>query len=338
LDIELINITHSFIVSSPAVRTDIHERFSGKVSWPLLRFSERMAALGVRERSPERLLNGLVSLAIEGFRSDSYITGLIEDMIFQSALKIGIDPTRLYTQVAVISIPRVADRLMGFIERSEMVLPRSYIEVNGEDGFWYLPTYDLQGEDPTLHWLFNALFNSNSDVRIKAAEGINNTISNIKEILYLDKKSANIRRNLRNTILSWQNQVTDSMYDANPKSSSLLINNRLSIGKTRLIEYWNDVFNIVDNPEKQRERALDGLRSLQSIETVDTLILALKDKNYWVRVLIAEILGKIGSRRAIPSLVYLEQAHSGKSKQSERIRVAATTAIAKIQAGGELGL
>jgi hypothetical protein len=37
-------------------------------------------------------------------------------------------------------------------------------------------------------------------------------------------------------------------------------------------------------------------------------------------------------------LVYLEQAHSGKSKQSERIRVAATTAIAKIQAGGELGL
>jgi hypothetical protein len=63
-------------------------------------FAERMASLGVRERSRARLLEGLVALVIEGYKDDFRSNMVCLAPLYDAALKIGVDAQVLFEEAA----------------------------------------------------------------------------------------------------------------------------------------------------------------------------------------------------------------------------------------------
>ncbi len=113
---------------------------SERNSYTLLAFAERMAALGVREESRERLLDGLLALIIENYNADwrDNLTKLAP--LYHSAVKIGVDPQGLFTEAASYGNNEVAEIVREFPRRepeNRSIEAFGYREYYGEDRFRY---------------------------------------------------------------------------------------------------------------------------------------------------------------------------------------------------------
>lgn len=121
-------------------RETVYALTSESHSCTLLAFAERMAALGVRERSRERLLDGLLSLIIENYYADwrDNLTKLAP--LYNSAVKIGVDPRRLFSEAASYRNNEVSQVIRDFPERDpedRSLKAFGYEESLELDGFRY---------------------------------------------------------------------------------------------------------------------------------------------------------------------------------------------------------
>jgi hypothetical protein len=117
LDSVIGNLVSLYMKLSPTERETIHSLTKERNSYTLLAFAERMAALGVREKSRERLLEGLLSLIIENYNVDwrDNLTKLAP--LYHSAVKIGVDPQGLFTEAAAYGHNEVAEITREFPQR-----------------------------------------------------------------------------------------------------------------------------------------------------------------------------------------------------------------------------
>jgi hypothetical protein len=111
-----------------------------KTSLLFLSFSRRMAILGVRENSENRLFEGLMAHVIEDFRYDYRENLIMLSLLHYSAYKIGLNPYGLFQRAAAFATPETADHLLGYGRRKPgvgLIESMGYREVVTPDGISY---------------------------------------------------------------------------------------------------------------------------------------------------------------------------------------------------------
>jgi hypothetical protein len=157
LDSQLRQLCQSFANSDAEPRAQIRASISMREFGTLLAFSSRAAVFGIRERNAGWLVDGLTALSmIELDRVDFRDVLTSVSLLHHSAVRIGQDATQLLRAAAVLSDPKTAELINGFISRPpEYKVLRDkwgYDEVETKDGIgfigWgfsdYNPTYDLK--------------------------------------------------------------------------------------------------------------------------------------------------------------------------------------------------
>jgi hypothetical protein len=131
-----------FINASPPERSIFFRLVSSPFSGPLLTFAERMASLGVTERSPERIRAGLFALILEDNRGGDYRDNVIRFVpLYHAAGKIGVNPDELFSEVASSESNEIAKYIREFTEGSSYAksLDASlYKEADGSNGVRYV--------------------------------------------------------------------------------------------------------------------------------------------------------------------------------------------------------
>lgn len=103
LDQTIWKLIAQLIQADNPQRALILQQFGDRHSQMLFAFSERMASLGVREQSYHRLLQGLVALAIEGFRFDWRENLSRFSLYYDASIRIRADPEILFDQATSVS-------------------------------------------------------------------------------------------------------------------------------------------------------------------------------------------------------------------------------------------
>lgn len=142
LDSEISGLINNFLTSEPVEQQAI----IGKVMKPFLflAFSERMAILGVREISKNRLFEGLIAHVIEGFSYDPRENLLILSLLDHSASKIGLNPSDLFKEAAVFATPEAANYMLEYTHRKpreRKIGLMGYKEIMTPEGFSYQRTW-----------------------------------------------------------------------------------------------------------------------------------------------------------------------------------------------------
>jgi hypothetical protein len=141
---EISKIINIFVNSPSDGRRELIDALNSDHTFVLLAFAERMAALGVRERSRQRLFEGLIAIVIENFRYDTRENILILSLLNHSCVKIGVDPVELFREAASFADQEAADELNQFVKRppeSKGIKSMGYKEVMAQDGFRYQRTW-----------------------------------------------------------------------------------------------------------------------------------------------------------------------------------------------------
>jgi hypothetical protein len=123
----------------------------------LIGFGERAAVFGLRERSAERIADGLTALAmIEEERVDFRDALVALSLLNYSAVKIGADASKLLRDAAALAEPETAKLILEFNgrtpEQKDLRAAWGYEEVETEAGVGFIsreiekyePTYDLK--------------------------------------------------------------------------------------------------------------------------------------------------------------------------------------------------
>jgi hypothetical protein len=114
LDASLTDLVRAFEGASDAERKTFLQSLGHENSHLLIAYCERMATLGVRESSPRRLADGLVAIAIEGFRFDARDAIVRLALIYHSAEKLRVNPRELFDAAASMAGDEVAETLRRF--------------------------------------------------------------------------------------------------------------------------------------------------------------------------------------------------------------------------------
>ena len=106
-------------------------------------FSERMAALAVREQSEDRITKGLVALIIEDFKFDFRDNLRRLAPLYRSSERIGINPSQVFLKAASYANNDVAKAIVQFPNRAPQdrsLEAMAFKEEDGPDGFRYVST------------------------------------------------------------------------------------------------------------------------------------------------------------------------------------------------------
>jgi len=107
-------------------------------------FAGRMATLGVRERSRQRLLEGLVALIIEGYKQDFRDNIIRLGPLHDAAMRIDTNPRELFDEAAAYFSNAAATDIVGFPRRApenRSLEAMGFKESYDADGFKYERTY-----------------------------------------------------------------------------------------------------------------------------------------------------------------------------------------------------
>lgn len=141
IDTDVLGLIDLFMRSTPKERAFISSKFGTGHSFLLLGVSERLAALAVRERSPDILLKGLILLAFEDAKFDIRENILVMAPLYHSAIKIGANPRELFHSAATYATDEELKReLFGFpdrLEENRNLEAMEYKEIISPDGFRY---------------------------------------------------------------------------------------------------------------------------------------------------------------------------------------------------------
>jgi len=141
IDHQLSALIGLFLKAHPPERQQFFSLVSSSFSGLLISFAERMASLGVTEKSRVRLLEGLIALVLEDYRGgDPKDNIMILPLLYHAAEKIGADARELFSEAASYASNKAARQILDFPQRN----PRDksldaffYEEIDGADGFRY---------------------------------------------------------------------------------------------------------------------------------------------------------------------------------------------------------
>jgi len=140
LDEDMDDLIDLFIESSPAERDVILRRIDNNVAGAMMAFSRRMAVWGARRSSSDLLVKGGIALILEAGRGDIRDTMSVMPLLYHSAIKINVDPGKVFNEAAAYYRSVVSDALLDFLKRT----PRDrsleawgFEEVNGPEGIYY---------------------------------------------------------------------------------------------------------------------------------------------------------------------------------------------------------
>lgn len=141
LDENLSIVINTYSKLPPNAYVGYRKKFNPYNPWPLFTFAERMAILGVREHSIQRIFEGLIALVIEDLRYDSREALLILSLLYHSASKISADPINMFDKAAMFASREMANILSDFARYPTPIYKMGYIETISDDGFKYLRTW-----------------------------------------------------------------------------------------------------------------------------------------------------------------------------------------------------
>src|SRR5262245_30319042 len=141
LDKIIIKLTELYLSASDDERLLFFNTAGARFSDYLLVFAERMASVGLREKSTKRLLDGLIALIIEDGRGGDLRSNIMRMApLYDASGKIGIDSDNLFRTAASYSNNEVAKLIRTFHERppqNKSLRAMGYKEVDSPDGFRY---------------------------------------------------------------------------------------------------------------------------------------------------------------------------------------------------------
>jgi hypothetical protein len=140
LDGRVAAMLDAYVKGSTSAKAEITTIIGPDQTWGLLAYAERMAVLGVRQKSREPLEKALLALVVEGFRWDAREDMLILSLINHSAVKVSADPRQLFEEAARHASPEVAQYLCEFVGRrpeDKSIQSMGYSEEATSDGFSY---------------------------------------------------------------------------------------------------------------------------------------------------------------------------------------------------------
>lgn len=144
VDAEILELVRAFAAAPPPLRLAFQDHVTNKHSYALLVFSERMAALAVRERNEEHVRNGLAALALEAFDLDLRESLPIMCLLDHSSRKIGASSEALFQEAASLGPPETAAPFLEFLHRSpalRRIDAMGFQEAMTPDGFRYQRTW-----------------------------------------------------------------------------------------------------------------------------------------------------------------------------------------------------
>lgn len=140
LDNKVSQFINLFLNADNIDRRKILRMVDERLSSLLISFAERMASLGVREKSVERIRTGLVALLIEDHFGDWRDSLMRLSPLYHAAGKIGANPDEVFLEVAGLITNSAAISMKEFTARSpddRSLQAFSYQESTDEDGFRY---------------------------------------------------------------------------------------------------------------------------------------------------------------------------------------------------------
>lgn len=140
VDHEITDLINVFIQANPANREMILSKFDEEHAFTFIAYSERMAALAVRQQSSQIILKGLIALIIDGFKYNPLESLTILSLHYHSAEKIGVNPASLFDEAAKYADDKVATMISRFITRSpedKSLEAMGYEEMQASNGFKY---------------------------------------------------------------------------------------------------------------------------------------------------------------------------------------------------------
>jgi hypothetical protein len=140
LDVKLGKIIDSFVESSGVARKKLSSAFGMEQSFGLMAYAERMAIMAVRNHSEEPLRKGLLALVLEEFKYDGRESIMRLALLNHSAFKVGINPDRIFEEIASIATGGAAQAIREFAARAikdKSIESMGYSEDTTPDGFSY---------------------------------------------------------------------------------------------------------------------------------------------------------------------------------------------------------
>jgi len=119
LDNEITRLLDAYRSASNSEREQLRRVARLAQRLPLLAYAERMATLGLRERAPKCLEDGLLAIAVDDFGFDARDAIPILALQYNAAQRIGIDPDALFELASQYASDNVAEVLRGFPRRNE---------------------------------------------------------------------------------------------------------------------------------------------------------------------------------------------------------------------------
>ena len=140
LDKGLIDLIRDYINADNERRTFIDNSFNESHSSVFHLFSKQMAELSVRNKNKEYILFGLISLIIEGWKDDFRVNNSMMILLYNSAIKIGVDPNVIFKDATKLAVGSIKDKMINFLKKPDQkkaLNSAMYIESEGEHGFIY---------------------------------------------------------------------------------------------------------------------------------------------------------------------------------------------------------
>lgn len=144
LDVIIGDFVRRFMQATLPERKRISDAVPLREGALLYCFAGRMATLGVREQSRQRLLEGLIALIIEGYKEDFRDNIIRLGPLYDAALKIGADPQVLFEEAAAYLSNAPARDIAEFPQREpedKTLKAMGYKESSDADGFKYERTF-----------------------------------------------------------------------------------------------------------------------------------------------------------------------------------------------------
>lgn len=133
-----------YVAASNEARADIRSTISLNGSRVMGVLASRLAVEAVRQSSPDLIHKALIALSIEDCQFDSRDSTICLSMVFNSAVKLGVDVPQVFNEVAAISGARGAKLLLTWLGREPKLqaLSAFYLAegTNAEGQFAYIST------------------------------------------------------------------------------------------------------------------------------------------------------------------------------------------------------
>jgi hypothetical protein len=118
LDHKLTALSEIYLQSCTLRRSFIRSTITRDQGWLLILYSHRMAVFGVRAKSEEFIRDGLVAQAIENLAVGDVRDNLVAlTLLFDAAIRSGLDPARLFRHAADISGMAMSSVLTDYLKR-----------------------------------------------------------------------------------------------------------------------------------------------------------------------------------------------------------------------------